>query len=86
MKTLIAALAILVSTGSAAIAQSYDSDFGSGNAKPYPYRLLTYGYAPEAYYPYYQNAERYYGVPWRPAVRVSRYYPGYEGRFYRLGY
>jgi hypothetical protein len=83
MKTLIAALAVMASTGSAAIAQSYDPEVGSGNIKPYPYRLLAYGYAPEAYY---QSDERAYGVPWRYTTRVSRYYPAYGGRAYRIGY
>jgi hypothetical protein len=83
MKTLIAVLAIMASTGSTAIAQSYDPEIGSGNAKPYPYRLWAYSYAPEAYY---QSGERVYGMPWRHVTRVSRYYPVYEGRAYRFGY
>jgi hypothetical protein len=83
MKALIAALAIMASTGSAAIAQSFDPEFGSGNTNPYPYRLWAYGYAPAAYY---QGGERFYGMPWRPAPRVGWYYPAYNGRANRLGY
>jgi hypothetical protein len=83
MKTLIVALAVMASTGSAATAQSYDPEFGGANIKRSPYRLMTYGYAPDAYY---EGYGRVYGVPWRYATRVSRNYPAYDGRVYRLGY
>jgi hypothetical protein len=86
MKSLLAAIVVMTSMGSAAIAQAYDPEIGTGNVASSGYGPLHYAYPYRAYLPY---GTGYYAMSRRDVIGVGRYGavgPGFGRRGYRIGY